>query len=118
MPRPGLELRPLPDRTRDIIDQAMHASERMVSMRRSFGHDEQMAFVRNPERLLQTPENHLFDIRIRVGVFIDKEALGSGLIGAGQGQMPGSCSHHLDEKDASHRRAGMLQATRSIDSPA
>ena len=43
----GLPLGPLCNHTGHVIDEAVHAALRMMAVRRTFGDDKQMAFVRH-----------------------------------------------------------------------
>ncbi len=65
----------------------MDATILVMSVRRTFGNDEQVALVRYSQCSFESSKDHVIDIGIWVGMFIDQQSLGSRLIGAGQREM-------------------------------
>src|SRR5436309_4045968 len=86
--RARLKLLPLPDCTRHILDQSMDTAAAVMAMRGPLCHHEQVTLVRHAQGLFESPQNNLVDICIRVWILIDQHALGSGLIGTSQREMP------------------------------
>src|SRR6185312_2972866 len=85
---PRLPFRPSGGYVGHILDETMDSTIFVMPVRRPFGNDEEVAFIRHSQCPLERPENHLIDIGIRVGMFVDQQPFRSGLIGAGQSQMP------------------------------
>src|SRR6185437_11728511 len=71
--RPRLAFRPSSDYVGNIIDETMNSTILVMPVRRTFGNDEQVALIRDPQCPFESPEDHVIDISIRVGMFIDQQ---------------------------------------------
>ena len=87
----------------------MDSPVRMVLVRGAFGHDNNMAFVPDAQRLFQCAQNHFLDIGIRIRMFIDQQAFSACLVRTHERQVTGSCPHDLHKKHTAHGRARGFQ---------
>ena len=82
-----MPFRPSGNHVRHIVDETMDTTILMMPVRRTFGDDKQVALVRHTQCPFERPEDHLIDIGVGVGMFVDQQTLGSSLVRACQCKM-------------------------------